>query len=121
MMNASRVVRSHLHAARRAPGSLGSVVGSDLIHDIRVAIPRELRELCGGRTELLLRARDVRGVLAELNRLHPEVHVRLCDERGSTRPHINVFINDQLCARAKFDQPLQAGEVVTILPAVSGG
>jgi sulfur-carrier protein len=88
---------------------------------VRVAIPQELRSLCGGRAEVSLIAHDVRESLAQLAREHPQVHVRLCDERGQPRPHINVFVNDQLCARAELDTPLAAGDLVTILPAVSGG
>jgi len=89
---------------------------------IEVTIPQALRPLCGGRGELELRARDVRSLLAELARLHPQVHVRLCDERGDPRPHINVFVNDDhVRAREGLDTGLTAGDVVTILPAVSGG
>jgi molybdopterin converting factor small subunit len=95
--------------------------------EIQVLIPSALRSLCtgGGRSrpaELCLAACDVRGLLAELGRQHPQVHVRLCDERGDPRPHINVFVNnDHVRARAGLDTPLTAGDVVTILPAVSGG
>ena len=94
---------------------------------IRVAIPPALRPLCGGdapprRAELCLPARDVREALAQLARLHPQVHGMLCDERGEPRPHINVFVNDDhVRARAGLDTPLTAGDLVTILPAVSGG
>jgi molybdopterin converting factor small subunit len=88
---------------------------------VRVAIPQELRSLCGGRAELCLFARDVRESLAQLARQLPQVHVRICDERGEPRPHINVFVNDQFCPRAELDTPLAAGDLVTILPAVSGG
>ena len=58
----------------------------------------------------------------ELARQHPQVYVRLCDERGDPRPNINVFVNnDHVRARAGLDTPLTTGDVVTILPAVSGG
>ena len=64
----------------------------------------------------------MRGLLAELARQHPQVHVRLCDERGDPRPHINVFVNNDLVrARDGLDTALTAGDLVTILPAVSGG
>jgi molybdopterin converting factor small subunit len=88
---------------------------------IRVAIPRELRSLCGGQAELLVDARDVREVLGQLAREHPQVHVCICDERGAARPHINVFVNDEFCPRAMLDTPLEVGDLVSILPAVSGG
>lgn len=96
------------------------------IPEIRVMIPAALRPFCNGSTpwqsELTLPASDVRELLAELARQHPEVHVRLCDERGEPRPHINVFVNnDHVRARAGLDTPLTTGDVVTILPAVSGG
>jgi len=97
------------------------------IPEVRVAIPQALRSLCAGAAqsgsgELSLTARDVRELLAELARQHPQVHVRLCDERGEPRPHINVFVNDDhVRARAGLDTPLTVGDLVTILPAVSGG
>ena len=91
------------------------------VPSVRVAIPYELRSLCDGKAELQLSGQDVREVLAELARQHPQVHVRLCDERGEPRPHINVFVNDQFCPRGELGVALSAGDLVSILPAVSGG
>ena len=69
------------------------------IPEVRVAIPQALRALCNSpaesrSAELSVSASDVRALLAELARRHPQVHVRVCDERGEPRPHINVFVND---------------------------
>ena len=97
------------------------------IPEIQVMIPSALRALCAGQArgrqpQLCLAACNVRGLLAELARKYPQVHVRLCDERGDPRPHINVFVNDDhVRARAGLDTTLASGDVVTILPAVSGG
>ncbi len=97
------------------------------VPEVRVTIPQALRSLCGNpaqlrRGELCIIAHDVRELLAELARQYPQVHVRVCDERGEPRPHINVFVNDDhVRARAGLDTPLSAGDLVTILPAVSGG
>jgi molybdopterin converting factor small subunit len=97
------------------------------VPEVRVTIPQALRSLCGGQApsrngELCMNACDVRSLLDELARQHPQVHVRVCDERGEPRPHINVFVNDDhVRARAGLDTPLAAGDLVTILPAVSGG
>src|SRR6476660_7819364 len=94
------------------------------IPEIRVTIPQALRALCAGDAfsqhgGLSIAARDVRELLAELARQFPQVHVRLCDERGEPRPHINVFVNDDhVRARAGLDTPLEAGDLVMILPAV---
>jgi molybdopterin synthase sulfur carrier subunit len=89
---------------------------------IRVTIPSALRPLCRGEQQLCLLAGTIRELLAGLAQEHPQVHVRLCDERGEPRPHINVFINDDhIRTRAGLDTPLTAGDSVFILPAVSGG
>jgi sulfur-carrier protein len=112
--------------------SVSSALRSELpmectVPQIRVAIPQELRSLCGGEApremgELCVAARDVRQALRELARLHPQVHNRLCDERGEPRPHINVFVNDDhVRARDGLNTALTSGDLVSILPAVSGG
>jgi len=88
---------------------------------VRLVIPSELRSLAGGTKELSLAAGDVCGLLTELKRQHPQVHVRLCDERGEPRPHINVFVNDRCLARNELHAALAAGDIVSLLPAVSGG
>ena len=95
--------------------------------EIRVVIPHSLRTLCNSskrssQSELLLKADNVRGLLAELARCHPQVHVCVCDEGGEPRPHINVFVNeDHVRVRAGLETPLTTGDRVLILPAVSGG
>lgn len=95
---------------------------SAAIPEIQVTIPLTLRPLCGDQAQLVLCAHTVRELLLALAKEHPRVHVRLCDERGDPRPHINVFINDDhIRARAGLDTPLTAGDVVFLLPAVSGG
>ncbi|MBS0262748.1 MAG: MoaD/ThiS family protein [Planctomycetes bacterium] len=94
---------------------------------ITLVIPSALSSLCrisSGPPSGTLRisADSVRGALAELARQFPDVHVRLCDERGNPRPHINVFVNDDhVRTRAGLDTPLAAGDTVSLLPAVSGG
>jgi sulfur-carrier protein len=94
--------------------------------EVRVTVPQALRAFCGTgharQPEFCLLAQDVRELLAELARQYPQVHVRVCDERGDPRPHINVFVNDDhIRARAGLDTPLTTGDLVMILPAVSGG
>ena len=89
---------------------------------IRVTIPHPVRQFCGGQAEVCLVADSVRGLLAQLAKQHSQAHTQLCDERGEPRPHINVFVNsDHIRARAGLDTPLVEGDLVSILPAVSGG
>ena len=89
---------------------------------ITVQIPRELRPLCGGSSTVVLSAASVRDVLTELERRHPSIHKSVCDETGRLRRHINLFVNSSLMRELQgLGTVLESGDVITILPAVSGG
>jgi sulfur-carrier protein len=46
----------------------------------------------------------------------------VCDETGAVRRHLNVFVNaDNVRDLNGMDTKLTPGDVLTILPAVSGG
>jgi len=69
-----------------------------------------------------LDARDVRGLLRQLEDQFPKVYQEICDETGAVLRHVNLFINeDNMRDRDGQDTPLASGDTVTILPAVSGG
>ena len=58
----------------------------------------------------------------ELERRHPSLYRSVCDETGAVRRHVNLFVNaDHIRDRDGLDTALLPGDVVTILPAVSGG
>jgi molybdopterin converting factor small subunit len=89
---------------------------------VTVQVPAVLRACCGGSAQLLIQAPSVRGFLAELERRHPSLHRSICDETGTVRRHVNLFVNaSHVRDRDGLDTALVAGDVVTILPAVSGG
>lgn len=89
---------------------------------ITIQIPRELRALCDGSKTLTLSASTVRDALEELERKHPAIHRSICDETGRLRRHINLFVNSSLMReRQGLETVLESGDVITILPAVSGG
>src|SRR5437868_6298085 len=89
---------------------------------IRVHVPMPLRDCCAGAAELALPATSVRVVLEQLERRHPALHRSICDETGTVRRHVNLFVNSShMRDRQGIDTPLAPGDEVTILPAVSGG
>ena len=89
---------------------------------ITIHVPGPLRGCCAGAAELALSATSVRAVLEEIERRHPALHRSICDETGTVRRHVNLFVNtNHMRDRSGLDTPLAAGDVVTILPAVSGG
>ena len=89
---------------------------------ITVHVPGPLRDCCAGTSELALSATSLRAVLEELERCHPALHRSICDDTGTVRRHVNLFVNtNHMRDRNGLDTPLAPGDVVTILPAVSGG
>ena len=89
---------------------------------ITVLVPSPLRPYCGGASELSLSAPSVRAALDEIERRHPSLHRYVCDETGAVRRHVNLFVNtSHVRDREGLDTALMPGDVLTILPAVSGG
>lgn len=89
---------------------------------ITIQVPRELRGCCDGARELTISAPSVRAALNELERRHPTLYRGICDETGRLRRHLNLFVNSShMRERQGLDTALESGDVVTILPAVSGG
>jgi MoaD family protein len=89
---------------------------------VTVHVPGALREYCEGAPELDLSAPTIRAALEELERRYPALHRGICDETGAVRRHINLFVNtSNVRDREGLDTALAPGDVVTILPAVSGG
>ena len=89
---------------------------------VELFVPEMLRQYCGKARTLDVPGPTVGAVLAQLEREYPDLYVNVCDETGAVRRHINIFVNDdhmrELCG---LESPLAPGDVVTILPAVSGG
>ena len=90
--------------------------------NITIHVFGQLREYCGGAKELSASARTVRSLLEQLERDQPLLYRNLCDETGKVRRHLNVFVNTENVRDLDgVDTALIDGNVVTFLPAVSGG
>jgi molybdopterin converting factor small subunit len=89
---------------------------------VTIHVPAPLRACCGGFSELVLSAPSVRAALQQLEQRHPLLYRSICDETGAVRRHVNLFVNTvHVRDREGLDTALVPGDVITILPAVSGG
>ncbi len=67
-------------------------------------------------------ADTVGAALAALVDRHPPLRERLRDEHGAIREHVAVFANeDEVRTREGEATPLRDGDVLHIIPALSGG
>ena len=77
---------------------------------------------CAGAARLSISAHSVRAALEILERSQSALYRNVCDETGAVRRHLNIFVNsDNVRDLDGVDTTLKPGDVVTVLPAVSGG
>jgi molybdopterin synthase sulfur carrier subunit len=94
----------------------------DTVATVTLYLPEPLRTYGGGEAELSIAARTVQAVLDDLARTRPALYRNVCDETGAVRRHLNIFVNDEnVRDLAGLQTVLKGGDVVTIVPAVSGG
>jgi molybdopterin converting factor small subunit len=84
----------------------------------RVRLREPLKQHCGGRASHALDGASVTDLLRALEAAHPAVRGWILDERGEVRRHINVYVNGE---QARRDATVADGDVVDVLPAISGG
>lgn len=79
-------------------------------------------EFAGGARRSTVEASSVRQALDAVGTRFPQLRERLRDEHGRLREHVNVFANaDEIRALDGERTVLRDGDVVHIIPAVSGG
>ena len=89
---------------------------------ITIHVPAALRASCASASKLTLSAPSVRAALEQIEQNYPSLYRSICDETGTVRPHVNLFVNAaHVRDREGMDTALTAGDILTILPAVSGG
>jgi molybdopterin converting factor small subunit len=89
---------------------------------VTIHLPGPLRTYSGGASQLEIPAGTVKGALEHLERSQCALYRNICDETGALRRHLNVFVNSiHIRDLDGVDSALAAGDVLTFLPAVSGG
>jgi len=90
--------------------------------EVRVLLHGAWRGFAGGAKEVRLDAADLHEALAALVAAHPSLAERLRDEHGKLRPHLALFVNDEDARLLGWeDAKLKEGDIVHVIPALSGG
>jgi molybdopterin synthase sulfur carrier subunit len=89
---------------------------------VQVRVPTPLRKLTGGAEAVEADGATVAALVADLDRRHPGMKDRICDEGGQVRRFVNIFVNGEDIRFLKhLDTALKAGDEVSIVPAIAGG
>jgi len=85
-------------------------------------IPTPLRGFTKGRDEVQVRGATVAEALEDLGEQCPGLLERVLDKERRLRPFVNVFVGSQdVRSLGGLATPLDAGAVLSIVPAVAGG
>lgn len=89
---------------------------------IKVRIPAPLQKLTKDKAEIEAEGSDIRELIEDLERNFPGIKARLCDEKGTLRRFINIYVNEEDIRFLQRDNtPLKDGDEVSIIPAIAGG
>ena len=87
-----------------------------------VRIPTPLRKLTGGAEEVQAPGKSVGELIGELEKKYPGIKERICDESGSVRRFVNIFVKDEdIRFLQNLETPLGDKDEVSIVPAIAGG
>ena len=89
---------------------------------VKVKIPTPLRNLTNEQDLIELDASCVREVIDVLENDFPGVKERICEEDGSIRRFVNVYVNgEDVRFLSELDTAIADNDEISIVPAVAGG
>jgi sulfur-carrier protein len=88
----------------------------------QVRIPTPLRKYTGGAQAVSADGATVGALVVDLDKKHPGIKDRICDEGGAVRRFVNIFVNgEDIRFLQNLETAVKAGDEVSIVPAIAGG
>jgi ferredoxin-nitrite reductase len=88
---------------------------------VTLRLPSTLSAYSGGKSQIQIRANTVEQLLTALEQLHPLVWERLCTKEGHVRPHVKIFVNNEMITGPNgLKTTLKPGQEIIVLPVTSG-
>ncbi len=89
---------------------------------VQVRIPTPLRKFTGGKESVTVDGDSIAAVIENLEKLHPGLKERICEEDGTIRRFVNLYVNgDDIRFLDNLDSKVNDGDEVSIVPAIAGG
>ena len=88
---------------------------------IKVQIPQMMRKHTDGLATVEVVGITVKEAIDALGVKFPDIVSRMCDN-GKLRPHVNIYLNDEdIRFMNSVETAVKDGDVLAIIPAISGG
>ncbi len=90
--------------------------------EVLVRIPTPLRKVTNGQDKVSVQCQDILECINSLDSEFPGIKERLCDETGELRHFINIYLNgEDVRFLDGLETAINAGDEISIVPAVAGG
>ncbi len=89
---------------------------------VTIRIPTPLRKYTGGQETVEVEGGTIGALLEGLEKSHPGIRERICDEDGAPKRFVNIYYKDEDIRFLKnVDTEVENGSEVSIVPAIAGG
>lgn len=89
---------------------------------VKVRIPTPLQKLTANQAEVQCQAASIDDMLGDLEKQHPGIKERICDEKGKLRRFVNIYVNEEDIRFLQGQETkLKDGDDISIIPAIAGG
>ena len=89
---------------------------------VKVVIPTALARHTEGQKSFASEAKNLNGLLEEINTRYPALAENVKDDSGKLRRFINVYINDEdIRFLGGETHPFADGDEVMLIPSIAGG
>ena len=89
---------------------------------IKVRIPTPLMKLTDNQSEVSAEGETISEIIKYLESLFNGIRDRICEESGSPRRFINIYINEEDIRFLEGEKTaVKDGDEISIIPAIAGG
>jgi len=89
---------------------------------VKVRIPTPLMKLTDNKSEVTAEGSTISDIFNDLEAQFSGIKDRICEENGSPRRFINIYVNEEDIRFLDGDKTIvKEGDEISIIPAIAGG
>jgi len=89
---------------------------------VKVRIPTPLMKLTANQSEVTAEGNTISEILNNLDNQFSGIKERICEENGSPRRFINIYLNEEDIRFLDAEKTqVKDGDEISIIPAIAGG